>query len=88
MELVVDKFIAELGEQLALKKLPFICSDTARSWLARKGYDPDYGARPLARLIQSEIKDKLSDEILFEKLEKGGRVSIDLDEYSLVFDYS
>ena len=88
MEKVVDKFIAELKEQLSVKKIQLTLSDSARTWLAKKGYNPDYGARPLARLIQVEIKDKLSDEILFGKLEKGGQVAIDLKKENLTFAYS
>lgn len=88
MEKVVDKFIAELKEQLSVKKIELTLSDAARIWLANKGYNPDYGARPLARLIQVEIKDRLSDEILFGKLEKGGQVTIDLEKEKLVFSYS
>lgn len=88
MEKVVDKFIAELKEQLSVKKIELTLSETARIWLANKGYNPDYGARPLARLIQVEIKDKLSDEILFGKLEKGGQVTIDLEQEKLAFSYS
>lgn len=88
MEKVVDKFISELKEQLSVKKIQLTLSESARAWLAKKGFDPDYGARPLARLIQVEIKDKLSDEILFGKLEKGGQVSIDLDRENLVFFYA
>jgi ATP-dependent Clp protease ATP-binding subunit ClpA len=55
--------------------------------LAKKGYDPQYGARPLARVIQTEIKDALSDEILFGRMQKGGEVGIDLKNDKLVFDY-
>ncbi len=54
--------------------------------LARKGYDPDFGARPLARVIQTELKDRLSDELLFGELAKGGRVRVDLEEDRLSFD--
>ena len=59
-----------------------------RTWLAQKGYDPQYGARPLARVIQSEIKDYLADEILFGKMQKGGLVHVDLKDDELTFDYS
>jgi ATP-dependent Clp protease ATP-binding subunit ClpA len=87
MEKVVDKFIAELKQQLSGKKVSLGLSSDARTWLAKKGYDPIYGARPLARLIQTEIKDMLSDEILFGCLEKGGEVLVDLKEDSLTFSY-
>ena len=78
MEKVVDKFIRELNGQLGTKKIKLTISDKVRTWLAEKGYDPQYGARPLARVIQIEIKDALSDEILFGRLEKGGEVLIDM----------
>jgi ATP-dependent Clp protease ATP-binding subunit ClpA len=74
---VVDKFIRELQVQLNQKRILLRLSDSARNFLARKGFDPRFGARPLARVIQEEIKDKLSDEILFGKLRKGGTVEVD-----------
>jgi ATP-dependent Clp protease ATP-binding subunit ClpA len=76
---IVDKFIAELNSQLAVKKVQLSLSPAARTWLANHGYDPAYGARPMARLIQVEIKDKLSDELLFGKLVNGGSVFTDLE---------
>jgi ATP-dependent Clp protease ATP-binding subunit ClpA len=92
MEKIVDKFIKELDAQLAVKKAQITVSSKARTWLALHGYDPTYGARPLARLIQVEIKDNLSDELLFGKLAHGGMVTIDLDTISstqhLTFQYS
>jgi len=87
MEKVVDKFMLELNEQLGVKKVVLTISDTVRSWLAKEGYDPQYGARPLARVIQTEIKDALSDEILFGCMQKGGEVHVDLEDDKLVFDY-
>jgi ATP-dependent Clp protease ATP-binding subunit ClpA len=87
MERVVDKFILELERQIADRKVTVHLSPGARTWLARKGYDSRYGARPLARLIQTEIKDKLSDEILFGRLAKGGRVSIGIKKEDLTFTY-
>ena len=88
MEKIVDKFMAELNQQLDAKKVSLTLAPDARSWLARKGYDPLYGARPLLRLIQEEIKDVLSDEILFGHLEKGGYVRIGLEDDQLSFDYN
>jgi ATP-dependent Clp protease ATP-binding subunit ClpA len=76
MERIVDKFVAEVEQQLAEKNIHFELSSAARRWLAESGYDASFGARPLARFIQSEIKDILADEILFGKLVKGGRVRI------------
>ena len=88
MEMVVDKFMAELNEQLGAKKVALTISPAARTWLAKKGHDARYGARPLARVIQTEIKDQLSDEILFGKLVKGGNVHVDEKEDRLVFEIS
>ncbi len=88
MQKVVDKFIHELQNQLGQKKVKITLSDKARSWLAEKGFDPKFGARPLGRLIQTEIKDTLSEEVLFGSLIKGGTVRIDLIEGNLTFDYS
>ena len=87
MKRIVDKFIKELNDQLAAKKVMLTLSDNARTWLAQKGYDPAYGARPLARLIQTRIKDILSDKILFGELEKGGNVAVGLQKDQLTFRY-
>ncbi|MBW2517379.1 MAG: ATP-dependent Clp protease ATP-binding subunit ClpA [Deltaproteobacteria bacterium] len=88
MELIVDKFIAELNQQLSIKKVALTISPAVRSWLAKKGHDPTYGARPLARVVQTEIKDQLSDAILFGELQNGGLVSLDLTGDELTFEYS
>ncbi len=87
MEKIVDKYIKELNDQLRGKKVRVILKPKAREWLAKKGYDPDFGARPLARVIQRELKDKLVDEILFGSLSKGGKVEVDVtsDNKELVF---
>ena len=87
MEKVVDKFMLELNDQLAAKKVFLTISDQVRTWLAKKGYDPKYGARPLVRVIQTEIKDALSDQILFGTMQKGGEVIVDLEDDKLVFEY-
>ena len=87
MKKIVDKFIAELNVQLAERKTRLVLSDAARTWLAEKGFDPQYGARPLARVIQAEVKDVLSDEILFGCLESGGEVFLDVSNDALCFDY-
>jgi ATP-dependent Clp protease ATP-binding subunit ClpA len=87
MEMIVDKFIAELNQQLAIKKVALTISPAVRTWLAEKGHDPAYGARPLGRVIQVEIKDKLADEILFGALLHGGLVSLDLADDQLTFNY-
>ncbi len=86
MEKVVDKFIAELNGQLGAKKVFLNISSQVRAWLANKGYDPRYGARPLDRLIQTEIKDVLTDQILFGRLEKGGEIFVDLENDKLKFN--
>jgi ATP-dependent Clp protease ATP-binding subunit ClpA len=80
MEKVVGKFIIELEAQLAERKIKIELSPAARKRLAEKGYDPDFGARPLGRLIQQEIKNPLTDEVLFGKLKGGGHVVVDVDE--------
>ncbi|MBI2211659.1 MAG: ATP-dependent Clp protease ATP-binding subunit ClpA [Deltaproteobacteria bacterium] len=88
IERVVDKFIVELDLQLNEKKVFLSLSPKARKWLAERGYDPIFGARPMARLIQTEIKRPLADEILFGKLQNGGNVEIDESEGKLTFSYS
>ena len=88
MEMVVDKFIGELGDQLRSQKVTVELTDEARAWLAEKGYDPAFGARPLGRVIQKEVKDVLVDEILFGTLTKGGLVRVDVGaESGLSFSY-
>ena len=87
VEKVVDKLIRELEAQLAEKRVTIKLSDAARSWLARKGYDPDYGARPLRRLITKEIGDVLTEEILFGALSRGGEASVDLKADKLAFTF-
>jgi len=86
MEKVVDKFMGEINVQLSPRKIHIQLLPEARIWLAKKGYDPQYGARPLSRLIQNHIKDVLSDRILFGNLEKGGTVRIGLDGDQLTFE--
>jgi len=87
MERVVDKFIAELAQRLTEQKVEIHLTPQARQWLASKGYDPRFGARPMARLIESEIARVLADEILFGKLYGGGLVEVDVDEEKLEFRY-
>jgi len=88
IERVVDKFILELDAQLNEKKVFIQITPGARRYLAAKGYDPAFGARPMARLIQTEIKRVLADEILFGRLRSGGRVEIDEREGILEFQYA
>ena len=80
MELIVSKFILELESQLRERKVAITLAEDARAWLARKGYDPKFGARPVARVIQEHVRDPLTDEILFGALEAGGEVTIKLAE--------
>jgi ATP-dependent Clp protease ATP-binding subunit ClpA len=88
METIVDKFIIQLEEQLAERRIAITLLPDARKYLARKGYDPVYGARPLARVIQSEVRDRLTDEILFGELENGGTATIGYDGEALTFGYA
>ncbi|MGC2063043.1 MAG: ATP-dependent Clp protease ATP-binding subunit ClpA [Thermodesulfovibrionales bacterium] len=87
MRMIVKKFIAEVSEQLKQKKVVLDMEDEAIDWLSLKGYDPVFGARPLSRLVQTDIRDPLSDEILFGRLSKGGRVVIKLLNDKLEFSY-
>ncbi|MEE4137240.1 MAG: ATP-dependent Clp protease ATP-binding subunit ClpA [Desulforhopalus sp.] len=87
-ERVVDKLIGELVGQLAEKRVKIRLSDAARKYLAHKGYDPDYGARPLRRLIMEEIGDPLTEEILFGKLARGGDVLVEAQDDTISFSYS
>jgi len=73
---IIKKFIRELEEQLAEKRIQLELSPAARSWFAEQGYDSTFGARPLGRFIQAEIKDVLAEEILFGRLRTGGKVLI------------
>jgi ATP-dependent Clp protease ATP-binding subunit ClpA len=84
---VVDKFVGELERQLADRQVVLSVSDEARTWLAEKGYDELYGARPLGRVIQENIKKPLADELLFGKLAKGGKVRVKVEGGKLAFDY-
>src|SRR5437667_408603 len=88
IERVVDKFIIELDRQLNEKKVFLNLTAKARRWFAERGYDPTFGARPMARLIQNEIKRVLADDILFGKLQNGGKVTVDENEGKLTFEYS
>lgn len=87
MKKVVDKFINELRNQLKQKKVDISISEDARIWLSEKGHDPLFGARPITRLIQEEIKDILSEELLFGNLKRGGNVYIDINQCKLSFEY-
>jgi ATP-dependent Clp protease ATP-binding subunit ClpA len=77
---VVDKFLLQLESQLAEKKVEVTFSDALRRHLAKRGFDPLMGARPMQRLIQDTIRRALADELLFGRLVDGGRLSVDLDD--------
>ncbi len=86
---VVDKFLIQLEEQLHEKKVDALFTDALRKHLAKHGFDPLMGARPMQRLIQDTIRRALADELLFGKLLNGGHVTVDVDEsdkVSLSFD--
>jgi ATP-dependent Clp protease ATP-binding subunit ClpA len=82
---IVDKFIHELEGQLMERKVTVRLTEAARALLSERGYDPQFGARPLARVIQQDVKKPLSEELLFGKLEKGGEVVIDVADGELTF---
>ena len=84
---IVDKFVAELSTQLADRKVKLALDDSARDYLARKGYDPMNGARPLGRVIQDEVKRPLTDELLFGKLAQGGNVRVGCTDDKLTFSF-
>jgi ATP-dependent Clp protease ATP-binding subunit ClpA len=87
IKLIVDKFAKELNQQLAEKKVVVTLTDAAREWLGKNGFDPKFGARPMARLIHERIKQPLANEILFGKLETGGAVSVDEKDGELKLDF-
>ena len=89
MEMIVEKFILQLEAQLGEQRVAIALVPEARAWLATKGFDPKFGARPLSRIIQAEVRNPLTDEILFGQLEHGGTVQIDLNTMrdGLAFKY-
>ncbi len=87
MEQIVDKMALELQQQLAEKKVTINLTPAARTWLAQRGYDPEYGARPLRRLILGEIGDTLTEEILFGQLRKGGEAKVGMKGKKLSFSF-
>ncbi len=84
---VVDKFIGEVQTALTPRHVKMEVSDATRRWLLKKGYDPKMGARPMARIIQNELKRPLTDELLFGRLANGGTVKVDLKDDQPVFEY-
>lgn len=85
---VVDKFIAQLESQLSEKKVDLIVDEDARAWIGNEGYDPQMGARPMARILQEHIKRPLSEEILFGDLAKGGVVKVVVQDNKLHLEIS
>jgi ATP-dependent Clp protease ATP-binding subunit ClpA len=87
MLLIVDKFVGELGKQLGERNVTVTLIPAAREFLAKKGYDPMNGARPLARVMQDEVKRPLTDELLFGALASGGSVTVDVVDDTLTFAF-
>ena len=92
MALIVEKFMKEVHTQLGERDVSLELKDDAIQYLATKGYDPDMGARPLARIIEDELKKPLTNELLFGAIENGGRVEVSAKqntegEAQLHFDY-
>jgi ATP-dependent Clp protease ATP-binding subunit ClpA len=85
---VVDKFIAQLESQLSDKKVDLIFDEEARAWVGKQGYDPQMGARPMARILQEHVKRPLSEEILFGNLAKGGTVRVTVKDNKLDLELS
>jgi ATP-dependent Clp protease ATP-binding subunit ClpA len=80
---VVDKFVMQLEEQLADRGVTIEMTDAAKTWLGEKGYDPQFGARPLGRVIQEHLKKQIADELLFGKLVNGGTAYVDMKDNAL-----
>jgi ATP-dependent Clp protease ATP-binding subunit ClpA len=87
VERVVDKFVIQLEAQLGDRGVTIELSEAARQWLARKGYDKQFGARPLGRVIQEHIKKPLAEELLFGELQKGGIVEVGFADDKLTFAF-
>jgi ATP-dependent Clp protease ATP-binding subunit ClpA len=85
---IVDKFVAQLAEQLKARKVTIELLPAAQQWLGEHGYDRVFGARPMARLIQNEIKRPLADAVLFGELQQGGKVVVDVEDDKLKLRYS
>ena len=87
VKMVVDKFILQLEVQLEDRNVSIELTEAARTWLAERGYDIAFGARPLGRVIQEHVKKPLAEELLFGKLSKGGAVLVDIEDDAVVFKY-
>lgn len=84
---IVDKFVKEIGALVADRNVKLEVTEAARQYLAKKGYDPTFGARPLGRVIEQELKPRIGDEMLFGELEQGGKVVVDLRDDKLEFTF-
>ncbi|MEY3012171.1 MAG: hypothetical protein RIT45_906 [Pseudomonadota bacterium] len=84
---IVDKFVAELEGQLGERNVVLTLSEQAREWLAERGYDPQFGARPMRRLIHESLRRPLADELLFGRLVKGGEVTVEVEDGALAFHF-
>ncbi|HSK75412.1 MAG TPA: AAA family ATPase, partial [Thermoanaerobaculia bacterium] len=87
MERIVEKFMLQLGAQLTEKKVTIEATDAARKLLAEKGFDPAFGARPLGRVLEDQVKRPLTDELLFGQLENGGKATVDAEGGEIVMRY-
>jgi ATP-dependent Clp protease ATP-binding subunit ClpA len=88
IDMVVNKFLMELENQLVEKKVELEVTNRAKEWLSKNGYDDKLGARPIARLINDKIKKPMAHEILFGKLEGGGKIIVDVKNDELDFIFS
>jgi len=84
---IVDKFVREIGALVADKGVTIEVTEAARKYLSEKGYEPQFGARPLGRVIERELKPRIGDEILFGELEHGGKAIVDLVDGKLEFKF-
>ena len=85
---VVKKFVGELHAQLKKKKIKLNVTEEAYDWLFEKGHEPQYGARPFARIVDEYLKKPLVDDILFGPLSKGGEIEVVVDNGELKFETS
>ncbi len=85
---MADKHLKELEAQLAEKGVAFHCTEAARAWLAEKGHDPAFGARPMARLIEAEVKKPLAQALLFGGLKGGGTATVDAKDGRLCLSFA
>ncbi|HVT37294.1 MAG TPA: ATP-dependent Clp protease ATP-binding subunit ClpA, partial [Nevskiaceae bacterium] len=83
---VVDKFLMQLEEQLGAKHVQLDVDEEAKDWIALRGYDVKMGARPMARVIQENLKRPLAEELLFGKLANGGKVTVTVKDDKLEFE--